>query len=118
MRHKYREALQKKLNESKDNVYLDLNDKKFKLEFLRNESYRKYFKRIDRKNKKNETEEVTKLSNVLFTNNKEEKQTSSSRSTKFAPLSLNALMEYKQVIVANGSGDFDQGRPKMFKVKN
>ena len=32
------------------------------------------------------------------------------------PLTLNALMEYKQVIEAPGRGDFEHGRPRVFKI--
>jgi hypothetical protein len=37
---------------------------------------------------------------------------------EFPPLSMNALMEYKPVLVAPGKGDFDQGRPRVFKLNH
>ena len=37
-------------------------------------------------------------------------------SKSFPPLTMNALMEYKALIKAPGTGEFENGRPKLFKL--
>lgn len=39
-----------------------------------------------------------------------------SKAVSYPPLSMNALMEYKPLIKAPGTGEFDNGKPKLFKL--
>lgn len=39
-----------------------------------------------------------------------------SKNVSYPPLSMNALMEYKPLLKAPGTGDFDNGKPKLYKL--
>ena len=109
MRKKYAQRMQQKLCEPKDNMYFSLApNRRVKLEFLSNESYRKYLKRFEA-NKSEEAPAPSEL--VLY---EDAKQATNSES-RLPSLTLNALMHFKPVVLANGSGSFEHGRPKMFR---
>ena len=72
------------------------------------------------KTKKNRSAVLTPISTPNFfpDGSKSERSAAAAASGMFPPLTLNALMEYKAVLVAPGRGEFEHGRPKVFRLKS
>lgn len=102
-----------------------------KLHFLPEKPHREYMKKdlnetntshLDLDNSHNKTPikdlvlfngSSNTTNNVHFDQNS--KPNDDLKSISYPPLTMNALMEYKPLIKAPGVGDFDNGRPKLFR---
>lgn len=134
-RHKYRQELEKKTHEKSATVdYLMIKNrnsseessrphvKNVKLTFLADKSSQMSTGIV--KNQLNETkvdntfDELDEKLRTKSTGPLSQNNVKDTRVSVFPPLTMNALIEYHQLVKAPGLGDFENGRAKMFKIKN
>lgn len=116
MRGRLREKMQNKMIEEQSSVerYDTLNNKQIKILF---------FKEQQEKDLGYQQQNVTRVADEsqLSHNSIEFAQNESPSNAdiqSYPPLTLNALMEYRQTIQGPGNGPFDHGKPKLFKLAN
>lgn len=125
MRHKYKKQLEKKLSNQTDSTNFNLVDYKnekntraqnVRLQFLSEKPFTEYLGRNAEQSEPNSSMELANLEDknrslVLY----QELIRTEDNPTTYPPLTLNALMEYRPLLKAPGSGDYKHGEPRFFK---
>lgn len=138
MRHRYKRHIENKQSQQSDNVNYTIIDFKsknsarldtqnVKLKFMTDKPISDYFAykssdyAIDNLSLFDNTKADNNSKSLVLYDDEPRQRDRTASSKKFTkdtypPLTLNALMEYKPLIKAPGLGEFDNGKPKLFRL--